>query len=92
MDHGWRYVWRSWSRRGRLWAEEERRTGYYTVVDADTGQVIWRTGLMVRAGDEYLTANNLRYRVTRLDGGHGLRQVPGPGGIGGAHCPSRATG
>ena len=47
-------------------AEEERRSGYYTIVDADTGQVIWRTGLVVYPGDEYLTSNNLRYRVTRM--------------------------
>lgn len=49
-------------------AEEERRSGHYTIVDADTGQIIWRTGLIVHPGDEYLTSNNLRYRAIKLDG------------------------
>lgn len=49
-------------------AEEERRRGYYTMMDAETGQIICRTGLVIRPGDEYLTANNLRYRVTRVEG------------------------
>jgi stage II sporulation protein P len=49
-------------------AEAERTSGYYTVVDRDTGQVILRTGLVVRVGDQYLTGNNLFYRITRIQG------------------------
>jgi len=49
-------------------AEEERQAGYYTVVDRDTGQVICRTGLVIYPGDQYLTGNNLLYKITRLEG------------------------
>ncbi|MGE5550950.1 MAG: stage II sporulation protein P [Bacteroidota bacterium] len=49
-------------------AEEERSKGYYTMVDKDTGQVICRTGIVIYPGDQYLTGNNLLYRVVRLDG------------------------
>ena len=49
-------------------AEEERRQGYYTMVEAETGRIVCRTGLVIRPGDEYLTADNLRYRVRRVEG------------------------
>ncbi|MGQ9779475.1 MAG: stage II sporulation protein P [Bacillota bacterium] len=49
-----------------LYAEEERRQGYYTIVDEETGRLICRTGLVVHVGDEYLTADNLRYRVVKV--------------------------
>lgn len=48
-------------------AEEERRSGYYTMVDNETGQVICRTGMVIYPGDQYLTGNNLLYRVVRLE-------------------------
>lgn len=58
-------------------AEEERRSGYYTMVDDETGQVICRTGLVVYPGDRYLTGNNLLYRVVHLDGDTAYAQYLG---------------
>ena len=47
-------------------AEEERTSGFITVTDSDTGQIVCRTGRVVYPGDQYLTGNNLLYRVTRI--------------------------
>ncbi|NLG85302.1 MAG: stage II sporulation protein P [Firmicutes bacterium] len=51
-----------------LQAEEERRQGYYSIVAQETGRLLCRTGLVVQVGDEYLTADNLRYRVVKIEG------------------------
>ena len=49
-------------------AESERKTGYYTAVDDRNGRVIFRTGMIVKPGDKYLTQDNLFYRIARVRG------------------------
>ncbi|MGE5528227.1 MAG: stage II sporulation protein P [Patescibacteria group bacterium] len=49
-------------------AEDERRSGYFTLVDIDTGRALCRTGHVVRAGDQYMTDGNLLYSVVRVRG------------------------
>jgi|GEM_PF-368075 len=46
----------------------ERTDGlHYTVVD-EKGEIILQTGLFVTAGDEYVTAGNLHYRIVTVEG------------------------
>lgn len=47
-------------------AEVERSDGYFTLVDGE-GRTICRTAHQVEVGDEYLTADNILYRVEEVD-------------------------
>lgn len=49
------------------YAEEERSDGYFTMTTSE-GRIICRTAHQVNVGDEYLAADNRRYRVERIDG------------------------
>ncbi|HNX28626.1 MAG TPA: stage II sporulation protein P [Syntrophomonadaceae bacterium] len=53
---------------GLLYANTELPSGqYYTLIN-ENNQIIHQTGLEVNVGDEYITADNSRYRVNEIDG------------------------
>lgn len=47
--------------------DEARGGRYYTIAD-EKGRTILHTGLKVYAGDEYIDSDNIRYRITRVNG------------------------
>lgn len=53
---------------GAVYANSELPAGqYYTLIN-ENNQMIHQTGLEVNIGDEYITADNSRYRVTAVNG------------------------
>lgn len=52
---------------GAASAEEERRSGWYTLVD-EAGRVLLRTGLVVTAGDRFVDAADREFTVNRVVG------------------------
>ena len=66
-------------------ADEAKPGKYYTLVDS-TGRIILQTGLPVGIGDEFITENNTRYRVSSMNGWNGtmvrvFRQPAGQKGL-----------
>jgi stage II sporulation protein P len=58
-------------------AETERRDGgYYTIVD-ERNQKIHCTAIILSKGDEFITADNLRYRITEVKGNIARAQLIG---------------
>jgi stage II sporulation protein P len=52
---------------GSICATELPSGEYFTLIN-ENNQMIHQTGLIVNIGDEYITADNSRYRVTFIDG------------------------
>ncbi len=48
-----------------VWGELERTDGYFTLIDGE-GRIICRTAHQVKKGDQYLTEDNLMYRVEEV--------------------------
>ena len=53
---------------GAAFAYSELPTGQYFTLINENNQMIHQTGLEVNIGDEYITADNSRYRVTAING------------------------
>ena len=50
---------------GDLVSHTERSRGYYTVID-ENEEILFTTGLMITAGDEYISADDTRYVIERV--------------------------
>ena len=48
-----------------VWGETERVDGYFTLIDGE-GRIIARTAHQVKKGDQYLTSDNILYRVEEV--------------------------
>jgi stage II sporulation protein P len=49
-------------------AESELSGGRYMTVVDEQGKIVLQTGIRVVKGDEYIAANNNRYRIVRIEG------------------------
>lgn len=47
---------------------DERKTGYFSMKDIDTKEIIMRTARFVHPGDEYITGQNQLYHVEEIEG------------------------
>jgi len=59
---------------GLVWAEEERRDGYYTLV-SESKKVLLKTALKIGAGDTFIDENNDEYEVTKIKGDQALAKL-----------------
>ncbi len=55
---------------------ERTDQGYYTIVD-EKGKVLHQTAHMLTKGDELITADNLRYRITEVKGDYAYARLIG---------------
>lgn len=49
------------------YAHDRSDGGYYTMID-ETGNAVYSTAWQVKVGDEFLTGDNRRYEITKLEG------------------------
>lgn len=47
---------------------DERQTGFFSMKDLESEELIMRTARFIRPGDEYITSQNKLYRVERIEG------------------------
>lgn len=69
-------VWSGWKDLFGGFEIERTDGGYYTVLD-ENHQVIHRTAHRLYRGDEYITADNLRYRIIRVKGDYAYARLVG---------------
>lgn len=55
---------------------DERRGGYFTVLD-ESGRTLFTTGHMLHVGDEFISEDDTRYEITRVDGDVALAKSVG---------------
>ncbi|MDH7576303.1 MAG: stage II sporulation protein P [Bacillota bacterium] len=69
-------VWSGWKELFSRFEVERTDGGYYSVLD-ENHQVIHRTAHRLYRGDEYITAKNMRYRITRVEGDFAYARLVG---------------